>query len=70
MPAKSRFSEKLPESADYRVAEIVSYAIRIHKKERSFNFVILRWGEAEVSGRWGGESQLTCPSTIERPALG
>jgi hypothetical protein len=43
MPAIVRFSGKLPESADYRVTGIVSYPRRIHKKERSFNFVILRW---------------------------
>jgi hypothetical protein len=40
MPELFRFSGRLPESADYHVAGIVSYPGRIHKKERSFNSVI------------------------------
>jgi len=40
MPAIVRFSGEFPESADYRVAGIVSHRRRIHGKERSFNFVV------------------------------
>ena len=52
MPAPTRFSGKFPESADYPVAVIVSCPTRIHKKERSFNFVYSRW---KKTGRKRGD---------------
>jgi hypothetical protein len=59
MPAIVRFAGKLPESADYRVAGIVSYPRRIHKKERSFNSVIFEMGDGP--GRKPEESVRRLP---------
>jgi hypothetical protein len=58
MPAIARISREFPESADYRVAGIVSHPRRIHGKERSFNFVVFgmkvakecRGREATING--------------------
>ena len=59
MPAIARFFGKFPESADYRVAGIVSHPRRIHGKERSFNFVVFGMKmERECCGREASINRL------------
>jgi hypothetical protein len=69
MPALTRFSGKFPESADYPVAVIVSCPTRIHKKERSFNFVNLRWKKTGRERAEKGGLRAGSPVKLENPEI-
>jgi hypothetical protein len=69
MPALIRFSGKFPESADYPVAVIACCPTRIHKKERSFNFVILGWRKAGRERVEKAGPRAGSPVKLENPEI-